>query len=78
LRCPFSEEAVTNVLAMHNDEILYGDSNGLLNLDNGNVEKVQHLECMPSGTIDANEGEMFNLKSLNMIEGQVGVTNEDW
>lgn len=69
----FFEEGATSVLTFRNDAIMFGESNGIIDMNDGNIEDVQHMSLVNAGTINAREGTMYDLALLDMSEE--GVVN---
>ena len=65
----FFEAGETNVLTVSNDSILFGNSDGLLDMNNGNVTNVQYLSLYPDGMLDAQSGTVKDLEFLKMSAG---------
>ena len=56
-----------NVLTFNNDSIVFGASDGLLDLSEGKITQIKTMNMFTNATIDANSATMTDLKTLTMV-----------
>lgn len=62
----FYEAGATTMMSVTNDNIVFGESNGLLNMTQGDIINVQNLNFATGSTTNFNDGDVNDLQNMTL------------